>query len=234
MMVRQIQFGTRTIPFTIHYAERKSLGLQVHPDCTVHAIAPTDATEAEIIKRVKQRAGWILKQQDHFASFLPHTPERKYVNGETHRYLGRQYKLKAVQAATNQVRVYRGCIEVHSTELAPGPIGKLLEQWYKAKAKEVFVSLLAELIDKIPRFQNRQLSLHVKAMPTRWGSCSPSGRITLNTELVKAPKACIEYVIIHELCHLIYPNHNKKFYRLLSALMPDWEKWKERLERSMI
>lgn len=234
MTIRQIQFGTRTITFTIHYADRKSLGLQVHPDCTVHAIAPTDATEAEILKRVQQRAGWILKQQDHFASFLPHTPGRNYVNGETHRYLGRQYKLKALQATINQVRVYRGCIEVHSTEQGPGPICKVLEHWYKAKAKEVFASLLAELLDKTPKFQSRQLSLHVKAMPTRWGSCSPSGRITLNSELVKAPKACIEYVILHELCHLIYPNHNKKFYRLLSTLMPDWEKWKERLERSMV
>lgn len=234
MIEQKVQFGTRTIPFTIHYADRKSMGLQVHPDCSVHAIAPTDTTEADILKKVKQKAGWILKQQDHFASFLPLTPARKYVNGETHLYLGRQYRLKKVPSDRNLVKIYRGHIEVytkvHTTEAAE----IVLQDWYKAKAKEVFTSLLAEAIEMTPRFKNRRLSLHTKAMPTRWGSCSPSGRITLNSELVKAPKACIEYVIIHELCHLIYPNHNKRFYRLLSTLMPDWEKWKERLERSMV
>lgn len=234
MIERSVQFGTKTITFTIHYADRKSLGLQVHPDGSVHAIAPTDAAESDILKRVKQRAGWIIKQQDHFASFLPHTPVRTFVNGETHRYLGRQYRLKHVLSATQMVKVYRGCIEVHSKSPAPEVIEKTLADWYKARAKEVFAELLAETIVKAPKFQNRTLSLHTKAMPTRWGSCSTSGRITLNSELVKAPKACVEYVILHELCHLIHPNHNKKFFRLLSSFMPDWEKWKERLERSMV
>ena len=234
MIELKVQFGTRTIPFTIHYADRKSMGLQVHPDCTVHAIAPTDTTEADIIKRVKLKAGWILKQQDHFASFLPLTPARQFVNGETHLYLGRQYRLKKVPSASTQVKIYRGFIEVHTKSATVEAVEIVLQDWYKTKAKEVFAGLLGELIEKTPRFQNRRLSLHTKAMPTRWGSCSPSGRITLNSELVKAPKACIEYVIIHELCHLIYPNHNKKFFRLLSTLMPDWEKWKERLERSMV
>lgn len=234
MTEQKVQFGTRIIPFTVHYADRKSMGLQVHPDCTVHAIVPTDALDADIIKRVKQKAGWILKQQDHFASFLPLTPARQFVNGETHRYLGRQYRLKKVASDSTQVKLYRGHIEVHAIDTTTEAIEKVLQEWYKLKAKEVFTALLAEVIEKTPRFQNKRLSLHTKAMPTRWGSCSPSGRITLNSELVKAPKACIEYVTIHELCHLIYPNHNKKFYRLLSMLMPDWEKWKERLERSMV
>jgi len=181
-----------------------------------------------------QKAGWILKQQDHFASFLPLTPPRKFLNGETHRYLGRQYRLKKVLSDVTHVKIYRGYIEVHSKNEAAEEIEAVLNGWYKAKAKEIFTGLLAEIIEKIPRLRNNKLSLHTKAMPTRWGSCSPSGRITLNTELVKAPKACIEYVIIHELCHLIHPNHNKKFFRLLSTLMPDWEKWKERLERSMV
>jgi predicted metal-dependent hydrolase len=233
-MTRQtVQFGKRTIPFTIHYADRKSLGLQVHPDCSVHAIAPQNSKEADIIKKVRQKAGWILKQQEHFISFLPLTSPRKYVNGETHLYLGRQYRLKKIQADGNQVKIYRGFIEVHTKSLTNEWVELILQDWYKAKAKDIFASLLTEIVEGTSRFQNRRLSLHTKAMPTRWGSCSPSGRITLNSELVKAPKACIEYVIIHELCHLIYPNHNKKFFRLLSSLMPDWEKWKGRLERSM-
>lgn len=233
MMEQRVQFGTRTIPFTIHYADRKSLGLQVHPDSSVHAIAPLDTPIADVLKKVKLKAGWILKQQDHFASFLPLTPPRHFVNGETHLYLGRQYRLRKVVSNSIQVRVYRGCIEVHTKAGTSEATATVLAEWYKSRAKEIFADLLDDVVYRAPKFHNKTFSLHTKAMPTRWGSCSPSGRITLNSELVKAPKACIEYVIIHELCHLRYPNHNKQFYRLLSTLMPDWEKWKERLERFM-
>jgi predicted metal-dependent hydrolase len=234
MTMQQVQFGTRAISFTIHYADRKSLGIQVHPDRTVHAIAPQNTCEADVLRKVKQQAGWILKQQDHFASFLPLTPSRRFVNGETHLYLGRQYRLKRVPSDKNGVKVYRGYIEVHTKQDAAEQVEVTLQDWYKLRAKEIFNELFAEILQKNHRFHSKKVTLHTKAMPTRWGSCSPSGRITLNTELVKSPKACIEYVIIHELCHLIQPSHNKRFYSLLNSLMPDWEKWKERLERSMV
>lgn len=234
MIEQKVNFGKRTITFTVHYADRKSLGLQVHPDGSVHALAPMGAFENDILNRVYQKAGWILKQQDFFASFLPLTPARKFVNGETHRYLGRQYRLKKFQAEITQVKLYRGYIEVHTNYVTAEEIEKVLQDWYKLRAKEIFTELLDEIIERTPRFQNRKFSLHIKVMPTRWGSCSSKGRITLNSELVKAPKACIEYVIVHELCHLIFPKHNKSFYNLLSMLMPDWDKWKERLERSMV
>lgn len=70
-------------------------------------------------------------------------------------------------------------------------------------------------------------------MEKRWGSCTRNGKITLNTELVKAPKACIEYVMVHELCHLAIRNHTKDFYDLQAKLLPDWQKWKEKLEKTL-
>ena len=109
----------------------------------------------------------------------------------------------------------------------------MLNDWYRSKAKEVLQALLDEVMVKAPQFHGKIRAMQVKAMPKRWGSCTPGGTITLNSELVKAPKACIEYVILHELCHLTHPNHTKQFYNLLTSLMPDWPKWKDRLERSM-
>lgn len=232
-MEQRLQFGQKVILFTVQYAERRSLGLQVHPDSTVHAIAPLDTPMSDIFRKVKTKAGWILKQQEHFASFLPLTPPRRYLNGETHLYLGRQYKLRQVASQENRVRLYRGQMEVHVPLDTPEAVEEALRLWYKEKARAVFEGLLADILYKTPRFREKKWTLHVKTMQTRWGSCSPAGRITLNTELIKAPKACIEYVILHELCHLDYPSHNKKFYRLLASLMPDWERWKERLERTM-
>lgn len=232
-MIEQVEFGAKIIPFTIHFANRKTLGLQVHPDSSVHAVAPLDANINDIVKKVQLKAAWILKQQQYFASFRPLTPQRKYVNGETHKYLGRQYRLKKIVAELENVKLYRGYIEVHAPAIDATSIENILAKWMHTRAKEVFKEIFADVLMKEPRLRKICVTLYVKSMNTRWGSCSPNGRITLNTELIKSPKACIEYVIIHELCHTIYPNHSKKFYRLLSTIMPDWEQWKERLERSM-
>ena len=70
-------------------------------------------------------------------------------------------------------------------------------------------------------------------MEKRWGSCTRNGKITLNPEMIKAPKACIEYVMVHELCHLVHHNHTRDFYDLQSRMFPDWQKWKDKLEKTL-
>ena len=77
-------------------------------------------------------------------------------------------------------------------------------------------------------------SLYIQEMENRWGSCTPKGKIILNAQLIKVPRPCIEYVITHELCHLVHPDHTKAFWELLQKEMPDWERWKNKLERFML
>jgi predicted metal-dependent hydrolase len=117
----------------------------------------------------------------------------------------------------------------------------LVEAWYLDKAKEKFHQLAKPLFDSFITKHNLSLKTHnsslityhlsFRQMPTRWGSCTAKGRIILNPELIKAPKACIEYVIVHELCHLIHHDHTQKFLYLQTREMPEWEKWKSKLER---
>ena len=112
-------------------------------------------------------------------------------------------------------------------------VKQLVESWYLDKAKTRLNKIALPLFEQfIIRHKlsiiNYQLS--IKKMPTRWGSCTPKGKIILNPELIKAPRGCIEYVIIHELCHLIYHDHTRKFIELQTKEMPDWEKWKTKLE----
>jgi hypothetical protein len=105
-----------------------------------------------------------------------------------------------------------------------------LKEWYRNKAAKIFFDVLNS---SFPKFSNYKIPfpvIQIRFMPKRWGSCTPSGKIILNPELIKAPKASIEYVITHELCHLIHPNHTKSFFNLQQKLMPDWKKWKQRLE----
>lgn len=231
---QMVQFGSREINFLLEYTERKTLGITVTPDMEVIVKAPIDASIYQIKEKVYQKAPWIIKQQSYFLSFHPKIPPRRFISGETHLYLGRQYRLKIynVEDKTREsVLLKRGVLEVYITER--DRVKETLNSWYVERAKIKITPWAYELFESFAR--RHQISKHnfqliFRNMPTRWGSCTPQGKIILNPELIKAPRGCIEYVIIHELCHLIHHNHSKKFFELQSREIPDWEKWKNILE----
>lgn len=232
-MQHQIKFGSQKIDFSLKYVKRKSLGIKVHPDTSVEVLAPIDAFENDVLKKMKAKAPWILKQQLSFHSFLPSTPPRKFVNGETHLYLGRQYRLKIVPASINIIKAYRGQLFIHTTNTSPETLEAQLHHWYRLRAIIIFDELLNEVFPKFKRYKIVKPTMSIRKMKKRWGSCTSAGKIILNTELIKAPKGSIEYVVIHELCHLVHRNHTKLFFNLLNRMLPDWKKWKERLEYSL-
>ena len=224
-----IRFGSAEIIFELLYQDRKSLGITVHPDKTVTVKAPLDASFERVLELIRKRAPWILKQQRYFLSFEPLTPPRKFVSGEGHLYLGRQYRLKIMDAETNRVLAKRGFLEVFTKDRTK--TRALVLDWYRANAGVKFREIAAPWIERFKKYGVEPAQLVVKQMDKRWGSCTPKGKIILNTELIKSPKGCIEYVIVHELCHLVHHHHNSAFFELQTKEMPDWEKWKERLER---
>lgn len=232
-MKKQIQFGSKNIAFTLSFVQRKSLTIKVHPDATVVVLAPIDADKKKVIEKVKSKAPWILKQIEQFNTYKPGTPLRRFINGETHLYLGRQYRLKIIADNVNAVKAYRGQLFIHTTNTNKDFVSKQLQQWYKEKAAIVFTEMLNEVLPKFKKYKVAQPVLSIRIMSKRWGSCTPSGKIILNTELIKAPKGSIEYVMIHELCHLVYHNHTKHFFDLQNRMLPDWKKWKARLEYSL-
>jgi predicted metal-dependent hydrolase len=231
--VQKVNYGSKSIEYNLSFATRKSLGIKVLPDGLVSVVAPDDASIVDISKKVKSKAKWILKQQAFFCSYKPHTPQRKYINGETHLYLGRQYKLQIIEDSVNEVKLYRGAMMVKTKNCNPEYLEKKLNEWYKEKANFHFEELLNSSLEKFNKYKIEKPILEIRLMQKRWGSCTKSGKVILNTELIKAPKGSIEYVIIHELCHLIHHNHNKVFYDLQNKLSPDWVKWKEKLEHAL-
>jgi len=232
-MQHQLKFGSRVIDFTLQYQERKSLGIKVHPEGRVEVLSPFTAKQQDVMEKVRQKAPWILKQIDYFNSYKPLTPKRRFINGETHLYLGRQYRLKIVPNDENVVKAYRGQLWMHAVDTNPDALKQQLDTWYKQKATIVFNELLEEVLPKFNRYKINKPTLSIRYMSKRWGSCTPGGKIILNTELIKAPKGSIEYVIVHELSHLVHHNHTKAFQYLQSRILPDWEKWKNRLEYSL-
>lgn len=228
-MMHTLPFGSREIFFRLIYSQRKSLGITVTPDMEVIVKAPHGATLDKVKEKVRKRAPWIIKQQSFFLAFFPKSPPKRFVPGETHLFLGRQYQLKFAKASKVSVSRKGRNIEVQCKNKKD--IKTILGKWYRVKAKSAFSEIAEPLIQRFKKYNVEPKGVFIQTMATRWGSCTARGKIILNPELIKAPKACIEYVIIHELCHLVYHNHTQKFLDLQSKEMPGWKKWKAKLEK---
>jgi predicted metal-dependent hydrolase len=227
-----IQFGSTTIDYDIEFAQRKTLSICVNPEGSVHLKAPIEANLEQIRKKVYKRANWILRQKRFFESFGIPTTKRQYISGESHLYLGRQYMLRVKESDVNAVHYQNNIIEIECRHKRDA--GILLQTWYRQRANIKFQEYAKPIIEQFSVYGVKPQSVSIKKMDKRWGYCTTEGNISLNPRLICAPRCCIEYVITHELCHLIYRNHTKEFYALLSKEMPHWEKYKNKLERIMM
>lgn len=229
-----ITYGESIIPFQISFSARKSLEIAVHPDKSIFVKAPIGTHIDEIEVRIKKRARWIKRQIHYFDQFDPRTPARKYVGGETHLYLGKKYRLKISQAENNSVCLKNGYFLIDTKNTEPEQIKVLLNKWYREKAQMHLHNIFNECWEKFKNKDHPQPSCKIMALEKRWGSLSKAGTLSLNVQLIKTPKECIEYVIIHELCHLVYHNHSRDFFKFLEASLPDWMQRKYKLEMSLI
>jgi predicted metal-dependent hydrolase len=229
----RIQFGTSTIEYELVYSERKTLALHVYPDGSVVVDAPLGTELPSVEAKVQKRSAWILRQQRQFQGYarVVSVP-RRYVSGEAYRYLGRQYRLKLVEDEIERVRLSRGYLTVsarHPSE--KNHVGELINAWYQSHARRVFAERLAQCYPRVEPLGIMYPQLVIRDMKARWGSCSEAGRITLNVRLVQVSKDLIDYVVLHELCHLKEHNHSASFYGLLDRVLPDWRIKRERLNK---
>lgn len=232
---RSIVYGCKVIDYSLFFCKRKTMEIAVHPDSSVIVKAPIGADISLVEKKLNKRARWILRQLDYFSQFNPKTPGRCYVNGETHLYLGKQYRLRLAEGSANAVKLTRGFFHIATTD-TPNPevAKKLLNKWYLEKAQVQFKESIDRCWLKFDNSDFAKPTMTIKRMQKRWGSLSRKGMVTLNTDLVRAPKECIDYVVTHELCHLKYHNHGSEFYKLLEKAIPGWEKIKHKLELGML
>jgi len=233
--MHRIQYGDQEIRYEIVRRQRRTLEIAVEPDASVVVAAPEDATLDAIEARLRKRAAWVTRQQRYFSQFLPRTPERQFIAGETHLYLGRQYRLKVVPHIQEDVKLIRGFILVQTHRPnRPEVTRDLVGNWYRERAHIKFRERIEHCLGLFPNPEDfRPKGLIVRQIRQRWGSMSPAGRLLLNGRLVQAPVDAIDYVITHELCHIAEPHHGPAFFELLDKVMPDWERRKQRLERVM-
>lgn len=230
-----IDFGARKISFRLYRAKRKRLRIVVSPDMTVDIYAPHSASEEEIQAAIDKKTSWISKTLETLESYQPLPTPKRFLSGETLVYLGRQYRLKVEKGPKRPAKLLGRYLWVWVEDRTDVQnIKKPVDLWYRKRAHETLGRYMEKCYAIASRHGVPEPKTVIRLMRRRWGSCSPSGRITLNVDLVKVPVHCIEYVLFHELCHLKNHNHSKAFYALLTRCLPDWRQRKEALDKFIL
>lgn len=227
-----ISYGNRSIAYSVLFGKRATMEISVLPSGRVEVKAPEGSSLDFVAAKVKKRAAWIVEKQEWFAKFPREVVPYQYLSGETHLYMGRRYRLKVKTVdciASKPVKISGGFIVVCVRQNTPQAVKKLLDEWLRERAVSNFSRILDFYKEKFG--VKKLLRMQVRIMKTRWGSLSKGGILTLNSRLIAAPKDCIEYVVVHELCHLKHDNHGREFFQLLTCRLPDWEKRKMKLEK---
>jgi predicted metal-dependent hydrolase len=226
-------WGTRRIEFVLQLEARRDLVITVNPDSRVHVRAPATKPLDHILRRIDARRSWIARQLREFESF-PRLPAPKFISGETLLYLGREYRLR-VERGRGPVVLERARLRIRvSTSAMRHAARDQVIGWYHQKAREIVPRRLFALRQACPLFAKLEPRLRLRRMARRWGSCTVGGTITIHPALIQAPPACIDYVLSHELVHLIEPSHSPRFHHLLSRAIPDWRRRRERLNECVI
>lgn len=221
--VQHIQYGDKLITYTVKRTKRKTLAIRIHPTLEVEVRAPLQATDAAIAEIVHKRAEWILRNQRELEKHVSKIPKREYVSGESHYYLGKPYQLEVIENKYEDVKRLGGRIRINTQDKThTDRIRDQLNNWYREESKRVFAERLEACYPKIEPYGAAYPTLKVRLMKTRWGSCSSTGNINLNTKLIQVAKPYIDYVMLHELCHLVEHNHSPAFYALMTKVLPDW------------
>lgn len=197
MEKHQIEYANRAIDFVIKRKKVKNVNLHVKPDMTIEVTANDRVPLEFITDFVKSKGSWILKNVGHFKEVQPlKQSEREYVSGETFKYLGKQYRLR-VQKTTEEetVKYFRGFIYMYVKDTENrSRKAKLLDEWYREKAQLTFNESLEKMYPLVQKYGVEKPSIDVRLMKARWGSAlTEKNMVLLNSELIKAPKYCIDY-----------------------------------------
>lgn len=235
MAVRRISYGDIAIEYTVVTRDIPATKVRIHveADARVWVEAPANAAPADISIAVRKRARWISGHVQRIRESTPRHMRRDWVSGESQRYLGRRYMLKVTHEAGKPegTALAGGQLRVNVHVRDPLRVRSLALDWYRLRAREWLARRVADLAARLPWVRNTP-TLALKVMQSRWGSCSANGRLTLNPLMVRAPREAIDYVIVHELCHLRHHHHGPAFYRLLDRYVPGWKVVKQRLDLS--
>jgi len=208
----------------IRRPRRKTVGICVKPDQTVQVAIPKRFPLAKVDALVHGKADWIRRKLAQYRDIQAQYQPRQYVSGEIFTCLGRDYRLKVVEGAETLVNVRQKTLQVavphdFPPEQRPLSVAKELEVWFRAQAQRYLVERTAW---HAARMQVAPASVGIKSYRSRWGSCHADGRIYFNWRIIMAPPSIVDYVVVHELCHLEHHNHSPDYWHLVESIMPEY------------
>jgi predicted metal-dependent hydrolase len=227
-MILSTQYGNKKIEFELEYRNRKTLAIQVKPMNKVIVLSPIGLPEYIIKGKVSSKGKWIIKKLLDFKDFGYTPVNREFADGESFMHLGRNYILQLFlnsSLAKLTVKLSDGIILIHTPTKDPVILKKLMERWYRKEAEKV---ILKRIEYYKPKFRIGPEKIKIKEQKKRWGSCSPQGSIYFNWRIIMAPPLVIDYVIVHEMSHLIHRNHSLHFWKQVGSILPDYKvrkKW---------
>ncbi|MCL2177176.1 MAG: M48 family metallopeptidase [Firmicutes bacterium] len=236
MKERRIKYGDGEIVYILTRKKVKNINLNVKADGKISVSADPSISIEMIEKFIIRKSRWLARHLSVFevAKEL-FSPPKEYVSGENYNYLGKQYRLKVSQSNNEQVEIDGGFLKLYVKDKDNLERKKsLINKWFKDQIQIVLGKVFKKMREKFSTIFNDSCDLRIRAMKTRWGTCNAKKLlITLNSNLIFAPEYCIEYVVLHELCHFKFQNHCKGFFELLENLMPDWEARKKILDEEI-
>ena len=216
------QYGTKYIDFNVLFKNRKTMSIEVEPSGEVNVISPLGVTENIILDKVKSKANWIVQRQYEVESINVHKINREAVNGESYLYLGRNYSLqiKDINTKDIDVKLFRGKFIISTYTRNQDKIKLALEQWYREKT----LLRVEERIKYFKQYFNIEpKEIRVKEQKKRWASCTLSNELLFNWRCSMAPANILDYIVLHEMVHMIYKDHSQEFWNKVAAIMPDYE-----------
>lgn len=234
---RTVLYENKEIRYLLERKPVKNLNLRIHKDCKVYVSASPAIPAEEVDDFVASKGNFICSAQKKFREMAHYTPQPKqYVSGETFYLLGRGVRLKVEKNLHNTIS-FDG-VYLHLCMKDPDDFAKkqrMVTRYLDEQRQTIFGEIISEIYPVFQKYGVPMPTLRIRDMETRWGSClTKNGIITLNKKLLEAPRNCIEYVVMHEFCHFLHPNHSKQFYASLTMLMPDWKQRKETLDKDIL
>jgi predicted metal-dependent hydrolase len=228
-----IVLGEQYIPIDIHYDKRKHMQLILEKDPKLVVKSPKGITEERIMQVITNRMDWILKRLKRREEINPFPSKFSYIDGEKHLYMGTEYELRIQTGRHTRIWFSDPYIEIELPDPSDSSqVQSALQNWYADQTMEYVSQRTWYYLRKfIPEKLHSKIEFKFRRMKSRWGSCSAKGLITFNKDLIRAPREAIDYLIVHELCHLKHFNHSKTYYEELTGMMPEWKTYKRMLER---
>ncbi|WIF94092.1 M48 family metallopeptidase [Caminicella sporogenes] len=223
-------YGSKNIEFDVIFRKRKTMEISIEPPDIIKVVVPLNTPKEIIIQKVKSKASWIVQKLFEFKDIEYRKIKREFVNGESFMYLGRNYTLQIIldeNVKKPEVKLYQGRFYITSFTKEEKVLQKAMEEWYRKKALE---KILERIKYYQPYFPVKPKNVKVKEQKKRWGSCSSDRNLLFNWRCVMAPSNVLDYIVVHEMCHMVHMNHSKQFWNLLESIMPDYKKRREWLK----